>query len=112
VIGALALAIAFKPPAYLQYIVIFSATGLASCYVAPTVLAVFWPRATKAGAFAAVAGGLGSFALQYGLYGTRSWLGLDPFVWSLSISFLCGVGASLLSKPQRAEIRQAWFGQP
>lgn len=111
VIGGLALLIAFKPPAYLQYIVIFSATGLASAYVAPTVLGVFWPRATRAGAYAAVAGGLGSFALQYTLYGTRSWLGLDPFVWSLTLSFAFGIAASLLTAPPRKAIRQAWFGE-
>ncbi|MCW5966206.1 MAG: sodium/pantothenate symporter [Bryobacterales bacterium] len=111
VIGGLALAIAFRPPTYLQYIVIFSATGLASAYVAPTVLGVFWPRATKAGAFAAVAAGLGSFALQYGLYGTRSWLGLDPFVWSLTFSFVAGIVASLATAPPRKAIRQAWFGE-
>jgi sodium/pantothenate symporter len=110
-IGALALAIAFRPPEYLQYIVIFSATGLASSFVAPTVLAVFWPRATRAGAYAALFGGLGSFALQYALYGTRSWFGFDPFVWSLSLSFVCGIVASYATPPQRKELREAWFGE-
>ena len=111
VIGGLALLLAFRPPTYLQYIVIFSATGLASAYVAPTVLGVFWPRATRAGAFAAVGAGLGSFALQYSLYGTRSWLGLDPFVWSLALSFVFGIGVSLATKAPRKAIRQAWFGE-
>ncbi|MDZ7639383.1 MAG: sodium/solute symporter [Bryobacterales bacterium] len=109
-IGALALGIAFRPPEYLQYIVIFSATGLASTFIAPTMLAVFWPRATRVGAYAALCGGFGSFALQYALYGTRSWLNLDPFVWSLSLSFLCGILASYATPPQRAELRNAWFG--
>ena len=110
-IGAAALAIAFRPPEYLQYIVIFSATGLASAFVAPTVLAVFWPRATRAGAYAALFGGFGSFAVQYVLYGTRSWFGCDPFVWSLSFSFVCGITASLLTPPQPDAIRRVWFGE-
>lgn len=109
-IGAAALVIAFRPPQYLQYIVIFSSTGLASTFIAPTVLAVFWPRATRAGAYAALLGGAGSFALQYAISGTRSWLGLDPFVWSLSLSFLCGILVSYATTPQRKELRAAWFG--
>ncbi len=110
-IGAAALAIAFRPPEYLQYIVIFSSTGLASTFIAPTILAVFWPRATRAGAYAALFGGFGSFALQYALWGTRSWFELDPFVWSLSLSFLCGMVVSFATPPQRKELQDAWFGE-
>ncbi len=110
-IGAVALLIAFRPPEYLQYIVIFSSTGLASTFIAPTILAVFWPRATRAGAYAALFGGFGCFLLQYALSGTRSWLGLDPFIWSLSLSFLLGILVSLATAPQRKELRVAWFGE-
>jgi hypothetical protein len=48
--------------------------------------------------------------VQYALYGTRSWFGFDPFVWSLSLSFLCGIIVSYATPPQRKELRQAWFG--
>jgi sodium/pantothenate symporter len=110
-IGTIALIIAFRPPEYLQYIVVFSVTGLAATYLAPTVMAVFWPRATRAGAIAAVASGLGTFALQYALYGTRSWLEMDPFIWSLAFSLLAGVVVSLATAPPSREIRQLWFGE-
>jgi len=111
VIGIVALAIAFRPPQYLQYIVIFAATGLAAAYLAPTVMAVFWPRATKAGAFAALLVGMGSFGVQYVFYGSRSWLDMDPFIWSLVLSLVAGITVSLCTSPSNSEVNRVWFGE-
>ena len=93
-VGIVAGVFALRPPDYLQYIVIFSGTGLAATFLVPTLLAVYWPGMNKTGCVAGIVAGFVSFLLQYAAYGTRSFLSLDPFVWSLAISALgCIVGS-------------------
>jgi SSS family solute:Na+ symporter/sodium/pantothenate symporter len=126
-IGVLAAAIATHPPDYLQLIVVFSGTGMASAFLMPALLGAFWRRSTAAGALAAMVVGtsvtlglylLGSFGPdRLGLgwllgpnppigtpKGLRPYylLGLDPCVWALASSLLAGVAGSLLSRPPDA----------
>ena len=42
------------PPKYLQLIIVFSSTGMASAFLMPALLGCFWRRATAAGAIAAM----------------------------------------------------------
>lgn len=94
---------ALRPPDYLQYIVIFSGTGLAATFLFPTVLAVFWTGMNRTGCLAGIATGFIAFLAQYAAYGTRSFLGLDPFVWSLGASVLaCVIGSKLGPRDPRA----------
>ncbi len=96
-IGAVGLAgglFALRPPEYLQYIVVFSGTGLAATFLFPTLLAVYWPRMNRAGCLAGICAGFASFLVQYAMSGTRSLFALDPFVWSLLASALaCWLGS-------------------
>lgn len=94
---------ALRPPDYLQYIVIFSGTGLAATFLFPTVLAVFWTGMNRTGCLAGIATGFIAFLAQYAAYGTRSFLGLDPFVWSLGASVIaCVIGSKLGPRDPRA----------
>lgn len=94
---------ALRPPDYLQYIVIFSGTGLAATFLFPTVLAVFWTGMNRTGCLAGIATGFLAFLAQYAAYGTRSFLGLDPFVWSLGASVIaCVIGSKLGSRDPRS----------
>ena len=44
-----------------------------------------------------------SFLLQYAAFGTRSFLGMDPFVWSLALSAAgCWAGSMAASRDPRA----------
>jgi sodium/pantothenate symporter len=123
-IGLIAAAIATHPPKYLQLIIVFSGTGMASAFLMPAILGAFWRRTTAAGAIAAMATGA-SVALGLYLVGTLgperlhlSWLfganppigatgsfrpyyllGFDPCVWGLSTSLAAGLAVSLLSRP-------------
>ena len=45
------------PPRFLQYLVLFTTAGMACTYLAPTVLGLYWRRATRPGALAAMLGG-------------------------------------------------------
>ncbi len=93
-VGAVAGTCALWPPDYLQYIVVFSGTGLAATFLFPTLLAVYWTRMNRTGCLWGLMAGFGSFLAQYAAYGTQSFGGFDPFVWSLAASAAaCVVGA-------------------
>jgi SSS family solute:Na+ symporter/sodium/pantothenate symporter len=123
-IGLVAAAIATHPPRYLQLIIVFSATGMASAFLMPALLGAYWRRSTAVGAIAAMVTGV---AVTLGLYllGTLgpktlglAWLfppnpeigaagrfrpyyllGFDPCIWGLSSSLAAGIVGSLLSRP-------------
>ena len=56
---------ALWPPRFLQAIILFTGAGLGCTFLAPTVLALYWRRTTRAGALAALWGGFGSVFLLY-----------------------------------------------
>lgn len=127
-IGLLAALIALRPPKYLQLIIVFSSTGMASAFLMPALLGSFWRRASAAGAIAAMATGA---AVTLGLYllGTvgperlhLDWLfgpnapigasgsfrpyyllGFDPCIWGLSSSLLAGLVVSAFTAPPSPE---------
>lgn len=108
-VGAVAGIFALRPPDYLQYIVVFSGTGLAATFLFPTLLAVYWPRMNRAGCLGGILAGFGSFLLQYAAYGTRSFGGFDPFVWALAASALGCVAGSRFGKPEPRERLRRYF---
>ena len=123
-IGLIAAAIATHPPTYLQLIIVFSATGMASAFLMPALLGAFWRRTSAAGAIAAMVTGV---TVTLGLYllGTLgpdrlgvAWLfgpnppigapgnfrpyyllGFDPCIWGLSSSLAAGLLVSLVTRP-------------
>jgi sodium/pantothenate symporter len=123
-IGLIAAAIATHPPQYLQLIIVFSGTGMASAFLMPALLGAFWRRTTAGGAVAAMLTGtavtlglylLGSFGpdrLHLGWLfgpnppiGARSsfrpyyLFGFDPCIWGLSASLAAGLVGSLVTRP-------------
>lgn len=109
VVASVAVAFALRPPDYLQYIVIFSGTGLAATFLIPTLLAVYWTRMNRLGCLWGISAGFLSFLIQYALYGTRSWLGMDPFVWALAFSAAGCVAGSLTSAKDPRELLALYF---
>ena len=88
---------------------VFSGTGLAATFLFPTLLAVFWPRMNRTGCIAGILTGFLSFLLQYALFGTRSFLGLDPFVWSLAASAAACVLGSRAGQPEPRALLSKYF---
>lgn len=127
-VGLVAAGIATHPPKYLQLIIVFSATGMASAFLMPALLGAFWRRTTAGGAIAAMVTGV---AVSMGLYllGTigpdrlgLAWLfgpnpaigapgtfrayyllGFDPCIWGLSSSLTAGLLVSLVTPPPDAK---------
>jgi SSS family solute:Na+ symporter/sodium/pantothenate symporter len=116
VVGLVVTALALRPPRYLQYLILFTGAGMGCTFLAPTVLGLYWRRATRAGALAGLVGGFGTVTVLYVL----GWLGvgkegktgpamekfapvyplnLDPVLWGLAVSFMLAVVVSLLTMP-------------
>ena len=66
---------ALHPPDFLQYIIVFTSTGLACAFLIPMVMLLYWRRATGPGVLAAMLGGLCTVMLLYlaGWTDTLSW---------------------------------------
>jgi sodium/pantothenate symporter len=131
-VGLTVAVMAINPPQYLQLIVVFASSGMASAFLAPALLGAFWRRATHEGAIASMATGasttLGLYL--YGLILGRNgydpgigaggnafvpyyFLGLDPCIWGLSTSLAVAVIVSLLSpRPDPARIALLFDVQP
>jgi sodium/pantothenate symporter len=109
-VTVVALTLALRPPEFLQYIVVFSGTGLAATFLLPTLFAIYWPRMNAAGCLAGMIGGFGSFVAQYLSFGTKSFGGFDPFVWALLASLVCSVVVTMLSPPPSRELTLRYFG--
>lgn len=108
-VAAVCLVFALRPPDFLQYIVVFSGTGLAATFLTPTCLSLYWPGMNKTGCMAGILGGFTTFLAQYLAFGTRSFLDFDPFVWSLLFSLLFCIVGSLLGQRDDAEILVRYF---
>src|SRR4051812_30224456 len=128
-VGLIAAAIATQPVPYLQLIIVFSGTGMASAFLMPAMLGAFWRRASAGGAIAAMLTGttVALFLYVLGTFGPDrlhlGWLfppnapigakssfrpyyllGLDPCIWGLSSSLAAGLVGSLATRPPRAEL--------
>ena len=108
-VGIVAGVAALRPPDYLQYIVVFSGTGLSATFLLPTLLAVYWTGMNRLGCLSGIVVGFGSFILQYAAYGTRSFFGLDPFVWSLGLSGLACIAGSLKGRREPISLLARYF---
>src|SRR5207244_1757738 len=105
-----------RPPRFLQAIIVFTGAGMGCTFLVPIVLALYWRRATRPAALAAM---LGGFSTVAGLY-VLGWLGfgkagrtgpaaedvapfylfeLDPMIYGLLVSLTLGFVVSLVTRP-------------
>jgi sodium/pantothenate symporter len=126
VVGVIVTLGALQPPHFLQAIIIFTGAGMGCTFLAPTVLALFWRRATRAGALAAMVGGFGSVLTLYvlgwlgvGKAGLAGWaadpfqpvylFGLDPLLYGLMASFGLGIVVSLCTEQMPRSLVDRYF---
>ena len=96
VIGAGAVVASVNPPQFLQDIIVYTGSGLAACFLAPMVFALYWPRATAGGCMVGMVGGFLAHLSLYvaGAVVNGSFfvplrvLNMDPILWGLGGSFL------------------------
>jgi SSS family solute:Na+ symporter/sodium/pantothenate symporter len=116
VVGIIVTVLSLRPPVFLQYLILFTGAGMGCTFLAPTVLGLYWRRATRAGALSGLVSG---FSVVVGLY-VLGWIGigkqdktgpaakdiapvyllsLDPIFWGLVVSFVLAVVVSLFTAP-------------
>ena len=112
-VGVIATLGAVKPPQFLQYVIVFSGGALASSFLGPVVLGLYWPKFSKQGALASMLGGffmyLGLYVGGFVLYGGTSpvrLLGFDPLIWAILVSFVFAIGATYLFAPLPEHIKK------
>ena len=114
-VGAIAVAVNINPVAYLQALIVFSATGSAATFLIPALMACYWRRATVPGVLASMIGGASTVLTLYLLgilektpeqrigqltsFRPYYLCDVDPFLWGVLVSALCGIGVSLLTTP-------------
>jgi SSS family solute:Na+ symporter/sodium/pantothenate symporter len=125
IVGVIVAVLALRPPEFLQYLIIFSTSGMACTFLVPTVMALYWRRATKAGALSAMIGGFVTLFCLYlagvvQMYLERRrldvltlkpiyLLSLDPLVYGFLVSLLAGILVSLWSSPLAADHVNRYF---
>jgi Na+/proline symporter len=114
-IGALALAVAFRPPAAIFWIVTMSFSFMASAFTFPFLLGLWWPRATREGGLAAMVGGAVAcvvwYVLGFSRYGTLdNWIGgIWPAFFGPLVSLVLMVSVSQLTAPPPEDVTKTFF---
>lgn len=116
-VGLIATVLALYPPQFLQTLIIFTGTGISSCFLFPVMLMLYWPRFHRAGF---IGGMVGGFVTHSALYlagmvinGTLEKpirpLGFDPYVTSMAISLFASVVLTWLSTPPPEALVRRFF---
>ena len=114
-IGALAMAMAFRPPAAIFWIVAMSFSFMASAFTFPFLLGLWWPRATREGGLAGMVGGalacVAWYVLGYWRHGTlENWIGgIWPAFFGPMVSLVLMVVVSKLTAPPPEEVLTTFF---
>ena len=116
-VGVGAMLASVDPPRFLQDIIVYTGSGLAACFLAPTVYALYWPRANTAGCMGGMAAGFlahlslyvagafinGSFFMPHRLFN------LDPIILGLVVSFAAVPLITLRTAPASQELVRRYF---
>lgn len=115
-VGLGAMLVAVYPPAYLQDIIVFTGSGLSTSFLAPVILALYWPRFNKQGA---IAGMLGGFLAHILLYAIGSWQqgsmaayepwGFHPFVVGCIVSTIVALAVTWLTPLPPEDLVRKFF---
>jgi Na+/proline symporter len=95
IVGTAAMIGAINPPQFLQDIIVYVGSGLAACFLAPMVYALYWPRANSQGCMAGMLGGFAAHLSLYfgGIFANGSFfrpyriMNFDPIIFGLLVSF-------------------------
>ena len=113
VVGVIVFVLSIVPPDVIWRINMFAFGGLETAFCWVLVMGLFWKRANKTGALLSMVGGTLAYCVTMGLGIT--FFGLHQIVIGISVSLLCMVVGSLVSKPkdalQEQKVRAVFFGE-
>lgn len=110
-IGLLTVFLALNPPPSLQFLITFAVGGSGAAFAPPLLLALFWPRANKYGAFVGVVSGMAGYIVF-----SQNYLGIEllqqmPVVFGALLSFALTVLVSQFTRKPTRETIQIYFGK-
>ncbi|MCH2399933.1 MAG: hypothetical protein MK364_12535, partial [Pirellulales bacterium] len=116
IIGLGALLGALHPPEFLQDIIVYTGSGLASCFLGAVVYSLYWPRANHQGCIAAMLSGFLAHLSLYcvgflqgkGFSAFKPW-DMDPVVVGLLASFIIGYVVTLMTPPPADDLVKKYF---
>jgi SSS family solute:Na+ symporter/sodium/pantothenate symporter len=123
---------ALNPPEFIQYIIVFTGSGLGCAFLIPMFISLYWRQATRQGVLAGMLGGFGAVFSLYvlGWIDSAGWLGnalawlpgwgsprpsrflplyvggVDPLVWGLIAALTLSIGVSLATQPDRELVKK------
>lgn len=117
-IGTITLFCAMNPPKYLQDIIVYVGSGLASCFLFPVVALLYWKRSNVAGCLASMLVGFGIHLLMHVLGAQQhgeftnpvTLFGFSPVVVALASSLLAVLIITPLTPRPREELVTKYFG--
>lgn len=113
VVGVGVVFAALNPPQYLQDLIVYVGSGLASCFLAPVALGLYWKRMTAAGAIVSMLIGflvhLSLYLVGNGFEEPMRPFELDPVVVGIGVSFLAGILTSFATKPPPRDLVLKYF---
>jgi SSS family transporter len=110
-IGILAFVMALTKPPFLQPLVIYYAGGAASSLFWPSLVTLFWRRATSTGVLAGLLGGAGCFILFNEYHPLDGLIQLHPFVYGFFMSGLLTYLFCKLTPAQSDSKVDRYFGR-
>lgn len=109
VVGLVVFVLSLVPPSVIWKINMFAFGGLETAFAWLFVMGLFWPRATRAGAIASMAGGVAAYCLCMGL-GVKLF-GMHQIIIGLAVALVLMVVVSLLTKPEDEKTLAVFFPQ-
>ena len=120
VVGTAALLGAVNPPQFLQDIIVYTGSGLAACFLAPMVYALYWPRSNVEGCMAGMLAGFAAHLSMYigGIWANGSFFrpyklfDFDPIIVGLLVSFVAGYLVTKWTPPPSEDLVRKYFHKP
>ncbi|MGI6252354.1 MAG: sodium/pantothenate symporter [Aminivibrio sp.] len=108
VISAVVMVLSFRPPAFLQDIVMFAISGFAASFTVPIILGFFWRGGTPMGGLLSMISGFVTLLVLYAQPNPNPF-GFNPLVWGLVVSAIVMVVVSKVTKPNDSEFMSKIF---
>jgi Na+/pantothenate symporter len=117
IVGTAAMLGAVNPPQFLQDIIVYTGSGLAACFLAPTVFMLYWPRSNKQGCMIGMLCGFTAHFSMYflGMFTNDSFfkphrlMDMDPIIVGLFVSFLATYVGCLISPAPPQHLVKKYF---
>ena len=107
-IGLIVLIFVYYPPELIAKWIIYFGGGVTAAFLVPVLSALYWKRATTAGAICSIFGGFALFVVLDNV--AKNPLHIMSYVWGVLFALILMVVVSHLTKPQSKEVIELYFG--